>query len=119
MVKITINGKTVNIEDGKSILQAARENGYIIPSLCYLKDINEAAACRVCVVEVEGSDRLVPSCATKVEEGMVIYTNSPRVIRARKTNVRLILSSHESNCPYCSRNMNCTLQNLSSEMDIL
>ena len=119
MVNITINGKQLSVPEGKTILAAARENDIIIPSLCYLEGINEIGACRVCVVEVEGADRLVASCNTIVQEGMVIRTNTPRVIRARKTNVRLIMSAHDCHCPDCPRNGNCSLQTLAGNMNIL
>lgn len=89
-----------------------------IPHLCYLKDINEIAACRLCVVEVDGTERLQPACNTTVAEGMVIRTNSPRVRQARKTNLRLILSQHNSNCTVCVRSGNCELQKLSHDLNI-
>lgn len=96
MVNLTIDGKQIQAKETMTILQAARESGIQIPSLCYLKDINEIGACRVCVVEIEGVEHMVSSCNTQVAEGMVIYTNSPRVREVRKTNVELILSQHDS-----------------------
>ena len=119
MVNITINGKAISVKDGTTILQAARENGIIIPSLCYLKDINEVASCRVCVVEIKGNDRLATACNTVCMEGMDILTNSKRVIEARRNNVALILSQHDCHCPTCARNNNCSLQNLAGDMNLL
>lgn len=119
MVNITINEKAISVKDGTTILQAARENGIIIPSLCYLKDINEVASCRACVVEIIGNDRLVTACNTVCMEGMDILTNSKRVIEARRNNVALILSQHDCHCPTCARNNNCSLQNLAGDMNLL
>jgi NADH-quinone oxidoreductase subunit G len=119
MVNITINGKAISVKDGTTILQAARENGIIIPSLCYLKDINEVASCRVCVVEIKGNDRLATACNTVCMEGMDILTNSKRAIEARRNNVALILSQHDCHCPTCARNSNCSLQNLAGDMNLL
>ena len=87
MVNLTIDGKQISVEENTTIMEAAKQNGIPIPKLCYLKGINEIAACRVCVVEVEGNDRLITSCNNVAREGMVIHTNSPRVRRDRKTNV--------------------------------
>ncbi|MBE6565160.1 MAG: hydrogenase [Ruminococcaceae bacterium] len=118
MVKITIDGMSLEVPADITILEAARTAGINIPTLCYLKDINEIAACRICVVEVEGVDRLVPACNTKVEEGMVVLTNTNRVKENRKINLQLILSQHNSNCPTCVRNGNCTLQRLAAESNL-
>ncbi len=119
MVNITINGRALAVKEGTTILQAARENGILIPSLCYLKDINEVAACRVCVVEIQGDDRLAASCDTVCMEGMVIHTNSQRVITARRNTVALLLSQHDCNCPTCVRSGNCALQTLAADMNIV
>jgi NADP-reducing hydrogenase subunit HndD len=118
MVNAIIDGRSISVEEGTTILQAANEIGIGIPHLCFLKDINEIAACRICVVEVEGTERLIPSCNNAVLEGMVIHTNSPRVRQARRTNLRLILSQHDSNCTTCIRNGTCSLQKLSSYLNI-
>ena len=99
-------------------MQAAARAGIPIPHLCYLRDINEIGACRICVVEVEGTERLVPACNTRVVEGMSIHTNTPRVREARKTNLRLILSQHNSTCTTCIRSGNCELQNLAHYLNI-
>ena len=118
MVNIEINGKALSVPEGSTILSAAQHAGIPIPHLCFLKDINEIAACRVCVVELEGTQRLIPACNTQVEEGMVIKTNSPRVRSARRTNLRLILSEHNSTCTTCIRSGNCALQTLSHDLNI-
>lgn len=96
-----------------------QKNGIPIPKLCYLKGINEIAACRVCVVELEGKDRLITSCNNVAEEGMVIYTNSPKVRRDRKTTVELILSQHDCQCVTCARSGNCSLQTIANDLNII
>ena len=118
MVNIKINGTDIAVQNGSTILQAAARAGIPIPHLCYLRDINEIGACRICVVEVEGTERLVPACNTRVVEGMSIHTNTPRVREARKTNLRLILSQHNSTCTTCIRSGNCELQNLAHYLNI-
>ena len=95
MVNIKINDVPISVEEGTTILEACREAKMIVPTLCYLKDINEIGACRVCVVEIEGQDHLVTSCNNVVEEGMTIYTNSPKVRRNRKHTVEMILSQRQ------------------------
>ena len=95
MVNATINGIAISVEDGTTILEAARKVGVEIPTLCYLKEVNEIGACRVCVVEVEGQDRCVTACNNVVQEGMVIRTNTRKVRTTRKTNVKFILSQHD------------------------
>ena len=118
-MNITINGKKLEVAEGKTILEAARENGILIPTLCYLKEINEVAACRMCVVEVKGSERLVAACNTKVAEGMEIVTDSEKVITARRNNLALILSEHDCHCPTCVRSGNCSLQLLAQNLNVL
>lgn len=100
-------------------MEAAKMNDINIPNLCYLKDINEIGACRVCVVEIEGINRLVTSCNNVVEEGMVIYTNSPKVREARRINVELILSQHDARCASCVRSGNCSLQEVANNLGII
>ena len=92
MVNLTIDGVRVSVPENTTLMDAAAATGVRIPRLCFLKDINEIAACRVCLVEVEGHERLITACNNTVVEGMVVHTNSPRVRRARRTNVQLILS---------------------------
>ena len=118
MVNLKINGRDVSVKEGTTILDAAKSIGETIPTLCYLKDINEIGACRVCVVEVEGTERCVTACNNFVEEGMVVYTNSRKVRTTRKTNVKLILSQHDYKCGTCIRSGNCTLQSLANELNI-
>ena len=119
MVNVKINGIAVSVPKGATVLEAARYAGVEIPTLCFLKEINEIGACRVCVVEVEGSDRLVTACNHYVEDGMVVHTNSPRARHSRKTTIQLILSQHDMNCPICLRNGNCSLQKVAGDMGIL
>ncbi len=119
MVKITINGKPREAEEGSTILEAAASAGIHIPTLCYLKGINEIGACRVCLVELEGKDKLVAACNNRVEDGMVIHTNSPRVREARRVNVELILSQHDCYCSTCVRSGNCSLQKIANDLGVL
>ena len=119
MINITINGNKLEVAEGLTILEAAREAGIVIPTLCYLKDLNEVGACRVCVVEVKGADRLVAACNTKIVEGMEIETASARVLEARRNNLRLILSAHDCNCLTCERNGSCRLQLLAQQMGLM
>jgi iron-only hydrogenase group A len=115
---IQVNNKKIKAERGETILSALNRNGIIIPTLCRMKDFTPTGACRMCVVEVEGRDRLVTACSQPVEEWMKIKTHSPRVITARKTIVELLLSNHPDDCLYCDRNLNCELQKLSEELNI-
>ncbi len=119
MVNITIDGQKVSVADNTTILEAAKAIGINIPTLCYLKDINEIGACRVCIVEIEGCEVLRTSCNTLAEEGMVIKTNSEVVREARKDIVKMILSKHDSQCTTCPRNKNCQLQSLAEQMHII
>ena len=119
MVKLTIDGREVLAPEGSTILEAAASVGIHIPTLCYLKGVNEISACRICVVEVEGFERLVPSCTEKIAEGMVVHTNSHRAKTARETNLKLILSQHDGDCTTCVRSRNCQLQDLASELNII
>ena len=118
MVKLTIDDRNIEVKEGTTILEAARENGINIPTLCFLKDINEIAACRVCVVEVVGLEKCVTACNNEVKEGMKIYTNSKKAREVRRLNIELILSDHNFTCPTCIRNGNCKLQNLAKEFGI-
>ena len=115
---IQVNNKKIKAEKGETILSALNRNGIIIPTLCRMKEFTPTGACRMCVVEVEGRDRLVTACSQPVEEWMKIKTHSPRVITARKTIVELLLSNHPDDCLYCDRNLNCELQSLSEELNI-
>jgi iron-only hydrogenase group A len=115
---IQVNNKSIKAEKGETILSALNRNGIIIPTLCRMKEFTPTGACRMCVVEVEGRERLVTACSQPVEEWMKIKTHSPRVIQARKTIVELLLSNHPDDCLYCDRNLNCELQRLSEELNI-
>lgn len=119
MVTLTIDNRSVQVPEGTTILQAAQSAGITIPHLCYLKDINEIAACRVCCVEVEGERAMVTACNSPVREGMVVHTNSPRARRTRRTNVELILSQHDCKCATCVRSGNCQLQTIANDLGIL
>ena len=119
MVNLRINDRPVTVEDGTSILHAARQLGITIPSLCYLKHVSKVAACRVCMVEIKGTDRLMAACDTICAEGMEVYTNTLRALVARRNNVQLILSQHDCNCATCVRSGNCTLQKLAADMNII
>lgn len=119
MVTLTIDGKQITVSEKTTILEAAAKAGISIPKLCYLKKINEIGACRVCVVEQEGKNQLITACNHTVEEGMTLFTNSPRVRAVRRKNVQLILSQHESSCTTCVRSGNCSLQTLANDLNIL
>lgn len=119
MVNCTINNKKIQVESGTTIMEAARQNGIDIPHLCYFKELNEIAACRVCVVEVQGEEHLVPACNNQVTDGMVINTNSPKVRKAREVNIKLVLSQHDANCAYCIRSGNCQLQRVAKQYNII
>ena len=119
MVTLTIDNKTVSVPEGITILEAARTNKIEIPTLCYLKGVNEIGACRICMVEVEGEERLVPSCDNVVQEGMVVHTNSPRVREARRVNLHLLMSQHDVQCTRCTRSGNCKLQQLCNDYNLL
>lgn len=119
MVNLTINDRKISVSENTTILEAAGKVGIDIPHLCYLEGINEIGACRVCIVENEGMETLITACNTPVEEGMKIYTNSPRVRKTRKINVELILSDHDCKCATCVRSGNCNLQKIANDLGIL
>ena len=120
MVNVKINGQAVAVPKGSTILEAARAAGVVIPTLCYLKDINEIGACRMCVVEAnEGRGfRIVAACVYPVSEGMEVLTNSPKVVDSRRKTMQLILSNHERKCLSCVRSKNCELQKLANDLGI-
>lgn len=118
MVNIKINGVDYSVPEGSAILEAARTAGIKIPTLCYLKDINAIGACRICVVEVKGARSLVASCVYPVNEGMEVFTNTPKVIESRKTTLELILSNHKKECLSCVRSGSCELQELCNEYGV-
>lgn len=119
MVNLKIDGLNVTVPEGTTVMKAALELGIDIPHLCFLEGINEISACKVCVVELQGKEKLITACNSPVEEGMVIYTNSPKVRRVRRKNVELILSEHDCRCATCVRSGNCNLQKISNDLGIL
>lgn len=119
MVNLTIDNQVISVPEGTTIIEAAELAGIPIPRLCYLKDLNEIAACRICVVELEGMERLVTSCNNLAEGGMVIYTNSAKVRKDRRMTVELILSHHDCRCAVCVRSGNCTLQSIANDLNII
>ena len=119
MVNLKIDKIDVSVPEGTTVMEAAASVGIKIPSLCYLKNINEIAACRICLVELKGKDKLITSCNNVVQEGMEIYTNSPKVRSARRTNVQLILSQHDSRCATCLRSGNCALQSIANDLGLM
>ncbi len=118
LLTIQVNNKKIKARKGETILSALNRNGIMIPTLCRMQDFTPTGACRICVVEVEGKERLVTACSHPVEEWMKIWTHSPRVITARKTIVELLLSNHPDDCLYCDRNLHCELQKLAEELNI-
>lgn len=118
MINLIIDGKKVEVEEDTTILQAARKVNIDIPTLCFLKDINEVGDCRMCITQVEGRRGFATSCIQKVEEGMVVHTNSKEVIEARKMILDLILSNHHRDCLTCTRNGNCELQTLAMKYNV-
>ena len=117
-ITIKINGMTVSAPAGSTILEAARLAHIKIPTLCYLKEINEIGACRICVVEVKGARSLVASCVYPISEGMEVWTNTPKVLESRKKTLQLILSTHRKECLSCVRSGNCELQQLCRELKV-
>lgn len=117
-VTITIDGRSVTVPGNYTVLQAARELNIHIPTLCYIKEINEIGACRMCLVEVKGARALQASCVLPVAEGMEIKTNTPLLRDTRRTILELILSNHNRECTICARNRNCELQTLAEELGI-
>ena len=103
LINLTIDGIDIKVKKGTTILEAAKQAGIDIPTLCFLKDINEVGDCRMCIVEVEGRRGFATSCIQKVEEGMVVKTNTPNVLEARHVILDLIVSNHEKSCLTCTR----------------
>lgn len=119
MVNLSINDQNISVSEGTTILEAALKVDIDIPHLCFLKGINEIGACRACVVENAGMETLITACNTPVEEGMRIYTNSPKVRDARRINISLILSDHDCKCATCVRSGNCSLQKIANDLGLL
>ncbi|MGN0513159.1 MAG: formate dehydrogenase subunit alpha [Lachnospiraceae bacterium] len=118
MVNITIDNVNLSVDENLTILEAAKQADIKIPTLCYLKDVNEIGACKMCVVEVEGTNHLVTSCNTKVKDGMVITTNSDKVVASRKQVLNLLLANHDVRCFSCGKSGDCRLQDLSNEYEV-
>ena len=118
MVNVIIDGKSVEVEKGSTVLLAAQKAGVHIPTLCYLKDVNAIGACRVCLVEVKGAKALQPACVYPVSDGLEVHTNTPKVREARKAVVELLLSNHPADCLTCVRSGNCELQTMAQQMGI-
>ncbi|MFH0757400.1 MAG: [Fe-Fe] hydrogenase large subunit C-terminal domain-containing protein [Bacteroidota bacterium] len=117
-IGLKVNGRHIEAEKGETILSALNRHGMHVPTICSMKGLSPSGACRMCVVEVEGQENLVPSCSYYVQEPLTILTHSLRVLKARKTNVELLLSNHPDDCLYCERNGSCELQNLSEDLNI-
>ena len=116
MIHLTIDGIEVEVEEGTTILEAAQKCGRKIPTLCALKDINYPGSCRICVVQIEGEDRMAASCNTVASDGMAVYTNTPEVINARRMNFEMLLCEHNENCTRCARVDSCALKALAADL---
>ena len=119
MITLTIDNQKVQVKEGTTILEAAKQAGINIPTLCFLKDINEVGDCRMCIVEVEGRRGFATSCIQTVEEGMVVHTHTPNVLEARHVILDLIISNHAKDCLTCTRSGNCELQALAVKFNVL
>ena len=119
LITLTIDNQEVKVKKGVTILEAAREAGIDIPTLCFLKEINEVGDCRMCIVEVEGRRGFVTSCIQKAEEGMVVHTNTSDILEARRVILDLIISNHAKDCLTCTRSGNCELQALATKLNVL
>lgn len=117
-VTFKINGRDVTVPEGTTVLEAAKMQGIDIPTLCYLKDVNEIGACRMCLVEIKGARALQASCVYPVAEGIEVLTNTEKVRKARRVNLELILSNHNRECTSCVRSENCELQKLSVDLGV-
>ena len=117
-ITATIDGRQVKAKEGTTILEAARANGIEIPTLCYHQDLTPLGACRLCVVEVEGSRTLVGSCHTPITEGMVIHTRSDKVLATRKMIVELLLASHCGSCYMCEKANICELRQIAADLEV-
>lgn len=118
VITLEVNDKHIRAQEGENVLDACRRAGISIPTLCHLKGLTPTGACRMCVVEVEGTRGLVPACAWPASDGMKVQTHSPRAVRARQTIVELLLAGHPDDCLYCVRNGECELQDLAHELGV-
>jgi NADH dehydrogenase/NADH:ubiquinone oxidoreductase subunit G len=112
LINIKINNMPVQVDDSVTVLEACKSIGIKIPTLCYLKDVNESGACRVCLVEIKGVKNLVTSCCYPIRDGLEVFTNTERVLAGRRNSVELIMSNHSKNCLSCIKSLNCELQEL-------
>ena len=117
LIQLTIDGVSVEVPAGTTVLEAAKKAGINIPTLCYLKDVNQIGACRLCVVDT-GARSLQAACVLPVTKGMVVKTNTPAIREARKMNLELLLSNHDKHCLSCVRNQNCELQKLCLDLGV-
>lgn len=117
-ISLEVNGRTIEAAKGETILTALNRNGLHVPTICNMKHLSPTGACRMCVVEVEGRENLVSACSFPIEKSLTIKTHSPRVLKARKTNVELLLSNHPDDCLYCERNGSCELQSFAEDLNI-
>jgi len=118
VITVKINNSQISGQEGMTILEVARENGIDIPTLCHRTEFTPIGACRLCVVEVEGSRPLVGSCHTPITEGMVILTHSPKVLETRRTIVELLLASHSGTCYMCDKANMCELRAIAADLDV-
>ena len=117
-VHLKIDGRVVTAQKGDTVLTAARNAGIHIPTLCYLRGINESGNCRVCLVEVKKARTLLSACTTPVSEGMEVLTHSERVLEGRRNTVELMISNHNMDCLHCIRDQNCELQKLARDLGV-
>ncbi len=110
MIRVNINGRDYQVEDGTTILEIARKHRIDIPTLCFLEGVSDIGSCRLCMVEAKGYERLLPACRTKVCDGMIIVTESERLTKYRKDMLKMILSNHNLDCMSCPANGTCELQ---------
>ena len=118
MINLTIDGQKIQVKKGTTVLEAAKLAKIDIPTLCFLKDINEVGDCRMCIVEIEGRRGYATSCIEKVQEGMVVHTNTKELFEARRIILDLIISNHKVECLTCTRSGNCELQDLAKKFNI-
>ena len=116
--KVTLNGTRVTGQESNTILELAHDNGVDIPTLCYLKGLPPTGACRVCIVEIDGSRTLVGACHTPIFDGMIIHTHSPKVLETRKTIVELLMASHCGTCFMCNKANSCELRKVAAELEV-
>ena len=115
MINLTIDGIPVSVPEGSTVLEAAKEANINIPTLCYLKDVQQIGACRLCLVEIKGARALAAACVMPVGEGMEVKTNTPQIRQGRKVNLELLLSNHNRECTSCVRSGKCELAALCNE----